>query len=66
MPTTPFFRTTVAVLLFIILCMWIAGWTDTEDTQYANEQYCANVGAGVWPDYKGVYTQACKDGKIKE
>lgn len=48
----------VALSLFGVL-----GATDFQDDQMEAELYCANVRAGIWPDYQGTYRKHCKPPK---
>lgn len=41
----------------------IAGGMDAEEADRQEEEYCANVHAGVWPDFDSNYATRCtKDG----
>ncbi len=52
-----FFGVIVAVL--IICAFGVAGASDLEEAQRQEEEYCANVKSGTWPDFNGTYKH-CK------
>ncbi len=47
------------VVIVIAGYMW-ASSNDYEDALKEQQTYCDNVGAGFWPDYKGIYKEICK------
>jgi hypothetical protein len=59
MPTTPFFRTTLGILLILVITLIVVSWFDKDDLDLQMEQYCHNVQNKVWPDFKGVYREMC-------
>ena len=52
-----FFGVIIAVL--IICAFGIAGAGDLEEAQRQEEEYCANVKSGTWPDFNDTY-KYCK------
>jgi hypothetical protein len=61
--TNPF--RTLAILVVIVLLVGIVGKMDHEDAVLEAEAYCANVHAGTWPDYEGIYKEQCHEGLYK-
>lgn len=52
---------TMAAIVTALL-LWIAVSTmDYDDAQRAEIEYCRNVRDGLWPDYRGIYEEACDD-----
>lgn len=57
----------IGVALFLIVAFGIAGHFDAEEEQRQADQYCEMVklwkqtnGQQGWPDYDGIYDEACK------
>ena len=44
----------------IIAALGIAGEGDLEEAQRAESEYCTNVEAEAWPDYRGIYSEVCE------
>jgi len=52
---------TMAAIVTALL-LWIAVSTmDYDDAQRAEVEYCQHVRDGLWPDFKGIYEEACDD-----
>ena len=48
--------------IIIVLAIWIAASTmDYNDAAQAEVEYCQHVRDGLWPDFKGIYEEACDD-----
>lgn len=47
----------VAVLCAVIV---FVGRSDMQDAQNEQAVYCSMVKEGSWPDYKGIYGEACQ------
>lgn len=59
-----YFWSIFAGLLFVLLL----GFTEAGDAKsqrVQDAQYCKMVRDGVWPDYKSVYLQMCRDGDLR-
>jgi|DEB0MinimDraft_3_1074331.scaffolds.fasta_scaffold06013_1 hypothetical protein len=50
----------LALIAVIIASMFLVGTSEYEDALADQEVYCKNVSDGVWPDYKGLYAEACE------
>lgn len=50
----------LALIAVIIASMFLVGTSEYEDALADQQIYCKNVSDGAWPDYKGVYAEACE------
>lgn len=49
----------LALVVLVLVILVILGSMDYEDEVAAGEHYCKMVRDGGWPDYKGIYEEAC-------
>ena len=46
--------------IIIVMALWITASTmDYSDAAQAEAEYCRHVSEGLWPDYRGIYEEAC-------
>lgn len=50
----------VALCFLVILALCVAGTEEAKEAERAIANYCDNVSAGAWPDYKGNFKEVCK------
>lgn len=59
-------RYKLAALAAVVALLGAVGQMDFEDEVAEQLQYCANVKAGIWPDYNKTFEAECTPDKIKE
>lgn len=52
---------TLAAIVTALLIWIIASTMDYNDAAQAEVEYCQHVRDGLWPDFKGIYEEACDD-----
>ena len=48
------------VAFFAVVGFSIVGKLDYDDALISRQEYCHNVDAGIWPDYKDCFEKVCK------
>lgn len=56
----------LAAAVLIVALILITGHLSYEDEVREEQVYCDMVSEGLWPDYRGIYDEACNPGEPEE
>ena len=64
-PLTASVRGFFAVILLALVAFHVIAWAATQEQQRTDARYCADVHRGKMADYRQVYNQLCKRGRLQ-